>query len=153
MKYHRLMKITNKRASFDYELLEHFEAGINLLGAEVKAIKLGHADLTGSHVRITGNELFLINAKIFPYKYARPETYDESRTRKLLMHRQEITALRSKMEGSRLTIVPISLYTTRHNLIKAELALARGKKQFDKRKSIKKKDIDRDTEIAMSVKN
>ncbi|HSW88514.1 MAG TPA: SsrA-binding protein, partial [Candidatus Saccharimonadales bacterium] len=73
--------------------------------------------------------------------------------RKLLMHRQEITALRSKMEGSRLTIVPISLYTTRHNLIKAELALARGKKQFDKRKSIKKKDIDRDTEIAMSVKN
>ncbi|HSW96283.1 MAG TPA: SsrA-binding protein SmpB [Candidatus Saccharimonadales bacterium] len=153
MQYHMDMKITNKRASFDYELLEHFEAGINLLGAEVKAIKLGHADLTGSHVRITGNELFLINAKIFPYKYARPETYDESRTRKLLMHRQEITALRSKMEGSRLTIVPVSLYTTRHNLIKAELALARGKKQFDKRKSIKKKDLERDTEVAMSVKN
>lgn len=146
------MKIINKRASFDYELMEHFEAGINLLGAEVKAIKLGHADLTGSHVRITNNELFLINAKIFPYQFARPETYDETRTRKLLMHKQQITALRSKMEGSRLTIVPVALYTTRHNLIKAELALARGKKQFDKRKSIKKKDIDRDTEVAMSVK-
>lgn len=146
------MKIINKRVSFDYELLEHFEAGINLLGAEVKAIKLGHADLTGSHVRITGNEMYLINAKIFPYEFARPETYDETRTRKLLMHRQEITALKSKMEGSRLTIVPVSLYTTRHNLIKAELALARGKKQFDKRKSIKKKDLERDTEIAMSVK-
>lgn len=146
------MKITNKRAFFDYEIAERFEAGINLLGAEVKAIKLGHADLTGSHVRITGSELYLINAKIFPYKYARPETYEESRTRKLLMHKQEIVALRSKMEGSRLTIVPVSLYTTRHNLIKIELALAKGKKEFDKRKSIKKKDIERDTEIAMSDK-
>ncbi|SRR5258708_7549588 len=147
------MKITNKRVSFDYEIQEHFEAGINLLGAEVKAIKLGHADLTGSHVRITGNEIYLINAKIFPYKFARPETYDESRTRKLLMHKQEIIALRSKMEGSHLTIVPISLYTTRHNLIKLELALARGKKQFDKRQSIKKRDLDREEEIALRIKN
>lgn len=140
------MKITNKRAFFDYELFDHFEAGINLLGAEVKAIKLGHADLTGSHVRIVGNELYLVNAKIFPYQFARPETYDENRTRKLLMHKREITSLRSKMEGSRLTTIPVSLYTTRRNLIKVELALARGKKQFDKRQAIKKRDLDRDEE-------
>jgi SsrA-binding protein len=146
------MKITNKRAFFDYEIAERFEAGINLLGAEVKAIKLGHADLTSSHVRIVGNEMYLINAKIFPYQYARPETYDEKRTRKILMHKQEIIALKSKIDGSRLTIVPVSLYTTRHNLIKIELALAKGKKEFDKRKSIKKKDLERDTEIAMSNK-
>lgn len=142
------MKIINKRASFDYELQDRFEAGINLLGAEVKAVKLGHADLSGSHVRIVGSEVYLVNAKIFPYEYARPETYDETRTRKLLLHKKEITALRSKMEGSRLTIVPVSLYTTRHNLIKAELALARGKKQFDKRQAIKKRDLDREAEIA-----
>lgn len=142
------MKIINKRASFDYELQDRFEAGINLLGAEVKAVKLGHADLSGSHVRIVGSEVYLVNAKIFPYEYARPETYDETRTRKLLLHKKEITSLKSKMEGSRLTIVPVSLYTTRHNLIKAELALARGKKQFDKRQSIKKRDLDREAEQA-----
>jgi SsrA-binding protein len=145
------MKISNKRAFFDYEIFERFEAGIKLLGAEVKAIKLGHADLTGSHARIVGNEVYLLNAKIFPYTYARPESYDERRTRKLLMHKKEIIALRSKMEGSRLTIVPVSLYTTRHNLIKIEIALARGKKQFDKRQSIKERDLKRQQEVDLGM--
>ncbi len=146
------MKITNRRAFYDYEIFERLEAGINLLGAEVKAVKSGHVDLTGSHVRIIGNEMYLLNAKIFPYQYARPETYDERRTRKLLMHKKEITALRSKMEGSRLTIVPTSLYTTSLNLIKVELALARGKKEFDKRQAIKKRDLDREIEGFVKVK-
>lgn len=137
------MKITNKRAYYDFELLDRIQAGIKLLGAEVKAVREGHADLTGSHVRIVGNEAYLVNAKVFPYKYARPEEYDEKRTRKLLLHRKEILAVKSKTDGANLTIVPISLYTT-GNLIKLEIALAKGKKEYDKRRTIKKRDLDRE---------
>lgn len=139
------MKIFNKRASYDYQLQEHFEAGINLTGAEVKAVKLGHADLTGSHVRVTGSEAYLINAQIFPYEYARPEGYDERRTRKLLLHKKQILSLKAKMDGQNLTVVPVSMYTTR-NLIKLELALAKGKKQYEKKLAKKKKDLDRELE-------
>jgi SsrA-binding protein len=139
------MKIMNKRASFDFELHEHFEAGINLTGAEVKAVKLGHADLTGSHVRIIGSEAYLINAQVFPYQYARPEGYDERRTRKLLLHKKEILSLKAKMDGQNLTVVPISMYT-RHSLIKLELALGKGKKQFQKKEAKKRKDLDRELE-------
>lgn len=142
------MKITNKRAFFDYSILERFEAGINLYGTEVKAVRLGHADLTGSHVRIIGSEAYLINAKIFPYKYSRPENYDEQRTRKLLLHKNEIIALKSKTEGQNLTLVPVSLYTTK-SFIKLEIALGKGKKQYDKKESIKKKDIQREIEQEM----
>lgn len=140
------MKIINRRAPYDYELLEHFEAGINLLGSEVKAIKLGHADLSGSYVKIMGTEAYLINSKIFPYKYAAPEGYQETRTRKLLMHKREIMALKGRSEARNIAIVPVSLYTTKKNLIKLELALGRGKKQFEKREKIKKKDLQRQTE-------
>jgi len=139
------MKITNRRAFFDYQISEKLEAGINLYGAEVKAVRLGHADLTGSHVRIMGNEAYLINAKIFPYQYSRPENYDEKRTRKLLMHKREIIALKSKIEGQNLTLVPISIYTTK-SFIKVEIGLGKGKKAFDKKESIKQKDIQRDVE-------
>ena len=142
------MKITNRKATFDYQLLDHFEAGINLLGAEVKAVRGGHVDLAGSFVRIVGSEAFLINAKIFPYEHARPETYDTRRTRKLLLHKKEIISLKSKMDGSSLTVVPVSLYTT-HSLIKVELALAKSKKKFEKREAIKRRDIDRDIEEEM----
>ena len=139
------MKISNKKAFFDYEILEHFEAGITLYGSEVKAVREGHADLTGSHVRIVGSEAYLINARIYPYEYARADGYDERRSRKLLLHKKEIIALKSKTDGQNLTIVPLSLYTS-HNLIKAELALAKGKKQFDKRKKIKERDLQRELE-------
>lgn len=139
------MKITNRRAFFDYIIQEKFEAGINLYGAEVKAVRLGHADLTGAHVRIMGSEAYLINAKIFPYKYSRPEGYDEQRTRKLLLHKNEIIALKSKTEGHNLTLVPVSMYTTK-SFIKVEIALGKGKKQYDKKESIKQKDVQRDIE-------
>ncbi len=145
------MKITNKRAFFDYQLLERVEAGINLYGTEVKAVRLGHADLTGSHVRIMGAEAYLINAKIFPYQYSRPEGYDEKRTRKLLLHKQEIIALKSKTEGQNLTLVPVSIYTTK-SFIKLEIALGKGKKQFDKKEAIKKKDLQREVEQELEEK-
>lgn len=146
------MKITNRRAYYDYQLFDRIEAGINLNGAEVKAVRLGHADLKGSFVKIIGSETYLVNVKIFPYQYARPEGYDETRTRKLLLHKKEIIALKSKTEGSNLTIVPVSIYTKR-NLIKAELALAKGKKKYDKKEAIKKKDIERDLEVELEGEN
>ncbi len=146
------MKIVNKRAFFDYKILNRLEAGIALTGAEVKAVRLGHADLTGSHVRIVGSECYLINAKIFPYQYARPNEYDEKRTRKLLLHKKEIISIKSKIEGEGLTVIPISLYTSKH-FIKAELALAKGKKKYEKKEAIKKKDIERDMAEEISEKS
>lgn len=137
------MKISNKRAFYDYEITEKFEAGINLIGAEVKAIKLDHADLTGSYVRIVGSEAYLINAKIFPYEYARPENYEETRSRKLLLHKKEIISLKNKTDGAKLTLVPISLYL-KHGLIKLEVGIGKGKKQFNKKEAKKRADIDRD---------
>lgn len=139
------MKIVNRRAFYDYEILEKFEAGINLYGYEVKAIRTGYADLTGSFVKIIGSEAYLLNAKIFPYKFAQIENYDEKRTRKLLLHKKEIIALKSKIDSSKLAVVPLSFYTAK-NFIKVELALGRGKKKFDKKEAIKKKDIQRELE-------
>lgn len=139
------MKIVNKKVFFDYQISERIEAGINLNGAEVKAIRLGMADLKGSFVKIIGSEAYLINAKIFPYKYARPQDYDERRTRKLLLHKSEIIALKGRTEGSNLTIVPLSIYTTK-NFIKVELGLGKGKKEYQKKEAKKKKDIQRDVE-------
>lgn len=136
------MKISNRRAYTDYDLFDRVEAGINLLGAEVKAVKLGHADITGSHVRISGSEAYLIGSKIYPYKYARPESYDENRTRKLLLHKKEIMALKSKIDGQNLTIVPVALYT-RGGFIKLELAVAKGRKKYEKRAAIKKREEQR----------
>ena len=99
-----------------------------------------------------GSETYLINAKIFPYRYAQLENYEERRTRKLLLHKNEIIALKNKTEGSALTIIPLSMYTVR-GLIKMELALARGKKKFQKKESIKRRDIQRDVERELGVKS
>lgn len=144
------MKIVNRKAFYDYEILERFEAGINLMGAEVKAVRLGQVDFHGSFVKVIGSEVYLINTKIFPYEHARPDAYETRRTRKLLLHKKQIISLKSKVEGSNLTIVPISMYTTR-NLIKAELALAKARKKFEKKELLKKKDIER--EIEENLKN
>lgn len=139
------MKITNKRAFYDYQIGDTFEAGINLNGAEVKAIKLEHADLTGSFVRIIGSEAYLVNAKVFPYEYARPDGYDEKRTRKLLLHKKEIISLKGKTDGANTTLVPISFYE-KHGLIKLEVGVGRGKKKFDKKEAKKRADLDREIE-------
>jgi len=145
------MKIVNKRAHYDFELLETFEAGINLQGQEVKAVREGHADLSGSYARIVGSEAYLINAKIFPYSYARTENYDQNRTRKLLLHKKQIISLKAKIDGGNLTIVPVSLYTTR-NLIKVELALGKSRKEYNKREQKKRRDLDRETEALFKTR-
>jgi len=139
------MKIVNHRASHDYAILEKLESGINLSGAEVKSIKNGHAKLDGAFVRIIGSEAYVVNAQIFPYLYAQPAGYDPRRTRKLLLHKKEILSLKSKLESSNLTLVPLSWYT-KGPLIKLEIGIARGKRQYEKREAKKKADIQRELE-------
>lgn len=143
------MKISNKRAPMNFEIIEKLEAGIDLLGSEVKAFRLGHVDLTGSYIRIIGLESFLVGARIFPYQYARPEGYDEMRSRKLLLHKSQIRGLKQHLDSGGLTIVPLSMYTI-GTLIKLEIALSKGRKEYDKRQIIKKRDQDR--EIAQRLK-
>ncbi len=134
----------NKKAFFDYEILEKYEAGIVLSGAEVKAAKSGQIKLTESFVAFQGETPFLTNAHISRYKKSNPnEPYDPTRSRQLLLHKKEIAHLIGKKSKEGLTIVPLSAYTAR-NMIKIELGLGRGKKKHDKRDKIKKRDTDRD---------
>ena len=139
------MEIRNKKAYYEYEISERFEAGVVLTGAEVKSLKGGHATLEGAFVRIIGLEAYLVNAQIFPYTAARPDGYDPRRTRKLLMHKKELLSLKSKVEGANLTLVPLSWYT-KGPLVKLAIGLARGKKQYEKREAKKKADQKRELE-------
>jgi SsrA-binding protein len=131
------MKITNKKATFDYEILDRFEAGIVLTGPEVKSLREGHGSLDGAFVRLMNGEAYLIHAQIFPYPFARVEKYDPKRTRKLLLHKKQLVSIQSKLNSANLTLIPLSWYTTGHRL-KLEVGLARGKKQYEKREKIRK---------------
>lgn len=139
------MKIFNRSAYHDYTILEHFEAGIKLTGPEVKSVKGNLVSLTGAFVRLIGSEAYLVNAQIQPYIFARIEGYDPRRTRKLLLSKKEIIALKGKIEGANLTLVPLSLYTS-HGLVKVEVGLAKGKKQYEKRETLKKRETLRELE-------
>lgn len=139
------MHIGNSKAFHDYTILEKIEAGIQLIGAEVKSLRGGHAQLDGSFVRIIGAEAFLVGAQIFPFEYARPEGYDPRRTRKLLMHKKELMSLKGRIDGSNLTLIPLAWYTKGPH-IKLEVGLAKGKKQFEKREAKRRKDQRRELE-------
>lgn len=142
--------VSHKRAHFDFEILETFEAGISLLGTEVKSLRNGQGKLEGAHVIIRGREAFLVGASIPAFQKANAEkSYDPERPRKLLLTQKEIAELDVKSERQGLTIVPIKLYN-KGSKLKLEIAIARGKKKHDKRESIKKRDTDRD--VAREVK-
>jgi len=133
----------NKKAFFDYNILETFQAGIVLLGLEVKSIKKGQADLNGAYVILRNGEAFLINAHIPPYQGKNtPPSYNPERTRKLLLRRKELNYLHGKTKQKGLTLIPLRLYN-RKSLLKLEFALAKGKKKFDKREAIKNREIKR----------
>lgn len=137
------MRIFNKRAKFEYELTgEKVEAGLSLRGAEAKSIRENRADLSQSHVRIMGNEAFLINANI---PVSGTKDNDPTRIRKLLLHKGEILSLLTKSKQKKLQIVPLSLYN-KGRLIKLELELGKPKRKFEKKEAIKRHDIDRDIE-------
>lgn len=144
----------NKRANFDYQISDKYEAGLVLTGQEVKSVKMGHISLKESFVTIKGNELYLTNAHITPYKHAGEiKNYDPTRPRKLLLKKSEIKHLTGKVRTQGLTLVPIRVYTgkrpastrgdsssTRGGYIKLEFGIGKGKKKFDKRADIAKKE-------------
>jgi SsrA-binding protein len=139
------MRVINRKARRDYRILETLEAGIELKGPEVKSTKEGRIDLGQAYVRLGDDQVFLLNAHIAPYPPAGRQVFAPTRTRRLLLHKKEITALKSKMARSRLTLVPVSCYTKR-GLVKLEIGLARGKKRWQKREDIKKRDLEREVE-------
>jgi SsrA-binding protein len=133
----------NRKARYDYHIDETYETGIALLGSEVKSIRLGRANLRDSYAAFERGELFLHNCHISPYAQASRFNSDPLRTRKLLMRREELKRLVGKVEEKGLTLVPLSLYLKgRH--VKVELALARGKKEYDRREDIKRREADRE---------
>ena len=142
----------NKRAKFDYDLLETYEAGIALTGAETKSAKEGHVQLKGAFVGMSDSEATLKSAYIAPYKPAHVgESYDPNRERKLLLHKRELRRLIGKQKEAGLTLVPIRVYL-RGRYVKVEIALARGKKKYEKRQAIKKRELDREVRTRMHTR-
>ena len=139
----------NKKAYHNFELIEKFEAGMLLLGTEVKSLRAAQANLDGSYARIVGDECWLVGATIAQYKEAGANNHEPTRKRKLLLHKAEIRRIKIKLEQRGFTLVPLRIYFNGRGLAKVELALAKGKKQYDKRKKIaerqQKRDVDRDT--------
>jgi SsrA-binding protein len=138
----------NRKAGFDYHLLETFEAGIVLLGTEIKAIREGHVQLRDSFCRMDRGEAYLLNAHIGQYSHGGYSTHDPTRTRKLLLHRTELNKLLGKTVEKGLTVVPLKMYF-KNGRIKVAIALARGKKAYDKRETIRRREADRETRAAV----
>lgn len=144
--------IGNPRATFDFEVRETYEAGIELFGYEVKAVRAGRGVLRGAHVLVRGGEAFLVGASIPPYQPANaPKAYDPERPRRLLLSAKELAELERESEQRGLTLIPIMMYNKGRNL-KLQFALARGKKKADKRESIKARDTKRDIERTLKGK-
>jgi SsrA-binding protein len=140
----------NRKALRDYRVLEKIEAGIALLGSEVKVIRNGEAGLTGAFARAAGGEMWLHQVTIPPYTFAHQLNHDALRTRRLLLHRSQIRRLAAAQEQDGLTIVPLRLYLTPKGIVKVELGLCRGKRQEDKRETIRRREADREAERAMA---
>ena len=140
---------SNRRARFDYELLEMFEAGIALTGSEVKSLRGGHASLSEAFARVDGGEIWLENMHVAPYEQGEKRGYDPRRRRKLLMHRKEIDRLAGVTAEKGLTLVPIQLYFA-HGLAKVQIGLGRGKARFEKRQSVIEREARREMERATS---
>ncbi|MGB9617141.1 MAG: SsrA-binding protein SmpB [Desulfomonilaceae bacterium] len=142
----------NKKAYFNFELGDTFEAGVALLGSEVKSLRAGKANLGDSYAKFRQGELFLVDAHISPYPQANRENHDPERDRKLLLHKRELKRLLGKVTEKGFSLVPLKLYF-KDGKVKVELALARGKKLFDKREAIKKKDQRREMERLAKFKH
>ncbi|MGA2531807.1 MAG: SsrA-binding protein SmpB [Candidatus Aminicenantales bacterium] len=134
----------NKHVSHDYEILERFEAGLALQGSEVKSIRDGRISLKESYAEVKNGEVFLVKCHVSPYEAANIFNHEPVRDRKLLLHRREIKRLDGKIRERGLTLVPVRVLITDRGKIKLELALVRGKREYEKREAIKKRDTDRE---------
>lgn len=137
------VNISNRRARFEYEILDSYEAGIVLKGSEVKSLRAGKANLQDSYAVVKNGEVWLLNMHISPYEQANQFNHDPIRTRKLLLNKSEIAKLHAKTNEKGLTLVPLKLYF-KHGMAKIELGIAKGKQLHDKRESIKSRDVERE---------
>ena len=142
---------TNRQASYRFNLLEHFECGIVLTGTEVKSLRDGKANLKDSYVGFDGGEAYLLAAHISPYSHGNLQNHDPERKRKLLLHKREIEKLRAQVMEKGLTIVPLRLYF-KGGRVKAEIAVVRGKKLYDKRETEKRREQEREAAAAMKTR-
>ena len=147
----RLIAARNKKAFRDFFILDRYEAGICLMGSEVKSIREHKVNLKDSYARIREGQLYLYNMHVSPYRKSRVQDLEPKRTRKLLMHRREIDRLAGKMTDKSLTLVPLEVYF-RNNKVKVELALAKGKLKRDKRRQIKEKEMQREMKRALKYR-
>lgn len=145
------MEILNRKARYDYEVLDKYEAGIVLTGTEIKSIRNGNANLKDSYAVIKNGELYLLNMHISEYKEGNIFNHDENRTRKLLLHKNEIKKIIDKVSIKGLTLVPLRLYFSKGKA-KIELAVARGKHTYDKKETIKQRDLEREMKKSLSRK-
>jgi len=134
---------TNKKAYTDYEILETYEAGIVLKGTEVKSLREGNVHFKDSFCRFKDGELYLLNLHISPYRHGSIHNHDPERPRKLLLHKKELKRLIGKVQEERVTIVPLKIYFNDRGFAKVEIAVARGKKKYDKREAIKKREMEK----------
>jgi len=139
-----MIEIKNKKAYFDYSILNELEAGIVLTGTEIKSIRKGSCDLKDTFITIKNNEAFLINMYIAKYEEGNIFNHDERRTRKLLLHKKEIVKLKDKVKTEGLTLIPLKLYFKK-NKVKILMGVCKGKKLYDKRAALKEKDIKKET--------
>ena len=140
------MEIKNKKAYFDYYILEQLEAGISLLGTEIKSVRKGSVDLKDTFINIKNNEAYLLNMYIAKYEEGNIFNHDERRTRKLLLHKKEIIKLKEKIKQDGLTIIPLKLYF-KNNKVKILIGICKGKKLYDKRASLKEKDLKKEAKF------
>ena len=140
----KTVNILNKRAKFDYEILDKYSAGIVLTGTEIKSIRLGKASITESFCEFHDGELFVINSNIEEYLYGTHYNHKTKSERKLLLNKKELKKLNKDSDNKGLTIVPLRLFTNENGLAKLDIALCRGKKNYDKRESLKEQDTKRD---------
>lgn len=143
------ISIKNRRVTFEYELIERFVAGMKLVGTEIKSIRGGKVNLSDAYCQIYGGEMYVKNLHISEYEMGTNNNHEAKRDRKLLLNRKEILKLEKKVKESGLTIVCVKLFVTDKGLAKLEIALARGKKTYDKRETLKLKDSNRDMDRAM----
>jgi SsrA-binding protein len=144
-----VMVADNRKAGFDFHLLEQFEAGVVLVGTEVKAAREGRVNLRDAFCRLEGGEAYLLNAHIGQYSHGGYASHDPTRRRKLLLNKAELNKLLGKTTERGLTIVPLRMYFSKKGRIKLAIALAKGKKQFDKRETIRRRETERETRAAV----
>ncbi len=138
------IEIKNKKASFEYFLVEEYSAGIVLTGTEIKSIRAGKASISEAYCAFSGHELFVRNMHISPYSHASFSNHEPKRERKLLLTARELKKLKTRIDERGYTLVPVLLYINEKGLAKLDIALAKGKKKYDKRETIKQKDVQRD---------